>query len=492
MKNNTKNKPLSTKKSSRGHFEEIMESFALNKSKPHQPKFHVEPDRLGWRIFDGEKALALFTPMWFDIWSFSPFEPDEMANVEPPVNVVDLHTVHNTYINLGMQTWPPHWHKQGDFENRVKLDWLKKSGEELVARITAEFADGESGEWLVRVSYDPAWGRYRYTWEIDVRKYGADSMEAFNLMTAGALAERPEKRRWTHSLWENTDGELRRIVHSNALFQCTDYGNSQDPGGPWRSRNLPYPRAWMAYAAHPSFNPAILIHTTNVPLLGMTCDQLFDEHIVWNRAGQDNLGEDGYFHFHMNLEFVSLPPTQASELLGQAADPVRPKKWKNEKVALPFRLDVANSFEMAVDPWLPEECPIFQVPLAVDGPVAWVDETAYSGSHSLRLRQKEAGRLHAFPTGAVCRVLPHARYRLSAWVKTHEIANNAKLELAGYAYSYDNISHQAESSRLSGDVDWTHLDVELESDGQAYLMPYLVLEGPGTAWFDDVKLERIF
>jgi hypothetical protein len=66
---------------------------------------------------------------------------------------------------------------------------------------------------------------------LDARKLDPDGFEGFNLMTAGALEDRQEKRRWTHSVWENADGELRRIVHSNALFQCTDYGGMRDGGG---------------------------------------------------------------------------------------------------------------------------------------------------------------------------------------------------------------------------------------------------------------------
>ena len=45
----------------------------------------------------------MFRQTNLDIWAFSPFEPDEMANPEPPGKVVDLHTVHNTFLNFGMQ-----------------------------------------------------------------------------------------------------------------------------------------------------------------------------------------------------------------------------------------------------------------------------------------------------------------------------------------------------------------------------------------------------
>ena len=464
-------------------FDRISESLCRIAPQPYQPSFRLEADGDQWRVFDGDRALARFYPLFLDIWAFSPFEPDEIANPEPPGKVVDLHTVHNTFLNFGMQGWPRHWNPA-----ELRWNWEKDGGDELVATITLSAQEGETACWRLRVSYDPAWGRYRYQVRIDARKMDPEGFEGFNLMTAGALEDRPEKRRWTHSVWENPDGKLRRIVHSNALFQCTDFGGMRDGGGPWRGRNLPYPRAWMAYAAHPTFNPAFLIHNTTVPLQAASCSALFDEHIIWSRAGQDNLGEDGYFHFHMDLEFVSLPAVLAKELLEQATDPVRPKKWWNETLALPFHMQTENSFETAVDPWQPEECPILELPKNNDGPISWTDEVAHSGTRSVRLRQADRGRLHLFPGGAVCRVKPHTRYRLSAWVKTDTVTGSARIELAVYEYRYTNISGQAASRSLTGTTAWTRLEVELDSGDQAYVMPYLVLDGTGTAWFDDVCL----
>lgn len=425
-------------------------------------------------------------PLALDIWSFSPFEPDEMANPDGPGKVVDLHTARNTFLNFGMQGWPKHWNPED-----LRWNWEMDQGSELIANITLSAREGETGCWRLRVSYDPAWGRYRYQVTIDARKMDPDGFEGFNLMAAGALTCRPEERRWSHSIWENLDGKLRRIVHSNALFACTDFGSLRDKRGPWLHNRLAYPQAWVGYAAHPSFNPVCLIHKTTVPLTINTCGLLFDEHIVWTDAGQDHLGEDGYFHYHMDLEFVNLSPVLAKQLLDQAADPIRPKKWWNERAALPLYMDVENSFETAVNPWLPEECPIFEVGFDAESPIAWCDDMAHSGKHSIRLRQVETGRLQLFPGGAVCRVRPHARYRLSAWMKTQAVDGQALVELAGYAYTYDNISHKAASPALCGDTDWTRLEVELDSGDQAYLMPYLVLVGAGTAWFDDVAFTYI-
>jgi hypothetical protein len=96
-----------------------------------------------------------------------------------------------------------------------------------------------------------------------------------------------------------------------------------------------------------------------------------------------------------------LPTVLADELLDQAADPVQPKKWWNETIALPFHRDAVNSFEAAVDPSQPEDWPIIAVSLGDDSSVAWTDDAAHSGTRSLRLRQNQPERLAIFPAGAV-------------------------------------------------------------------------------------------
>jgi hypothetical protein len=474
------------------YLDQILTRFHLRTPRPHRPAFHVRRETGGWRVFDGERALAFFMPLALDIWAFSPSAPDEIANPEAPGKVVDLHTVHNSFINFGAHGWPRHWFTDPrGAEGLVRWHWEKDSGRSLRASVRVAAPDGETALWRLGIWYDPRWGRYRYVCEIAARKLDPDALEPFNLMLAGALACRPAERRWTHSIWENPDGQLRRIVHSNALFMGTDYGNFREGSGPWRWRAAPYPRAWIGYAAHRSFNPAVLVHATSVPLSFATCSQLFDEHLVWNRAGQDNLGRDGYFHYRMTVEVVNLPATLAQRFLEAASDPARPRRWRHEQIALPFAMDCANSFEDRVDPWAPEECPVLLLPKGSDGPVTWARDAAHSGRRSIRLRgQNSTRRLELFPCGAVCRVQPHRRYRLHGWIRTREVARFARLELATYEYTYANVIATAQSAPVSGTRDWTEVSVELDSGDEAYLMPRLVLYGAGTAWFDDVGLSE--
>lgn len=479
-----------------GYFDRMLASFKLSRPRSHTPQFRIRPEGRNWRIFDGDKAIALFAPHHLDIWSFSPFEPDEMANVEPPGRVVDLHTMHNTVINFGTQTWPKHWLAQGDLDQLVKWTWLKKSGSELVARISVNLADGESGHWLLRVKYDLAWGRYRYTCDVDVRKLDPGLMEVFNLMTAGACVDRADKLRWTHSISENADGELRRIVHSLALLGATDFasGPKNDSfNGPWRWRNGSYPRAWIGYAAHKSFNPVVLIHRTNVPLTFGTCSALFDEHICWQTAGQDNLDENGYFHFQMSVELVNLGPKLAKEFLAKARDPQKPKRWRQKSVSLPFYVDRVNTFEKEVDPWKASECPILIIPPAEKkSGIVWDKNVGHAGSRSIRFDATgQTQRIELFANGLVCRVLPHRRYRLTGWIRTREVQVFARLELGMFEYNQHNVIDCVRSAHVCGDSKWTRVTAEIGTGDGAYVLPKLVLYGPGSAWFDDMSLELI-
>jgi hypothetical protein len=473
------------------YLDTILKSFDNPKKRAYKPVFRIEAEGRNWRIFDGDTAIALFLPGALDIWKFSPFEPAEIANPEPAGKVKDLHTLHNTYLNFGAQGWPKAWLAAG-VANRVVWKWLKRKGAELEALVSVAAPEGETGQWRLRYWYDPSWARYRFTCEIDVARMDPEGMEAFNMMTAGALEACAEKRRWTHSIWENSDGELRRIVHSNALFQCTDYGGARDGGGPWRHRNIPYRGAWVGYAAHPSFNPAILVRETTVPLRLATCSQLFDEHIIWNTAGQDNVGGDGYHHFHMLVEFVNLKPKLAADFLRRAKDPVKPKKWNYSSVALPFHLGVVNSFEKEADPWAAEDCPIICLPEDQEAKgIAWA-RIGHTGKRSIQLASgAESGRREIYPSGAVCRVKLHTRYRLTGWIKTGKVERFARLELGAIEYSFANVIDAAFSPTVSGSRNWTRVSVELDSGDEAYLMPKLVLYGRGRAWFDDVCLEEL-
>jgi len=164
-------------------FDRILQGLTATSPRPHSPQFHVERDRWGWRIFDDDAAIAHFMNrggFCFDIWKFSPFEAEEMAHTEPPTDVYDLHTVHNTVINFPYYTARD---VVGDGETqfeRMQQRWITDAGPELHLRIAGEFAEGQRLQYDCRFIYDPAWARYRFSLR---RISGRSSLAARNRST---------------------------------------------------------------------------------------------------------------------------------------------------------------------------------------------------------------------------------------------------------------------------------------------------------------------
>jgi hypothetical protein len=213
---------------------------------------------------------------------------------------------------------------------------------------------------------------------------------------------------------------------------------------------------------------------------------------MWQQAGQDNLTDDGYFRFYLDVELINVPAALARSLLERAADPIKPHRWHFAMPNLPFRLGVVNSFEEALDVWQPTDCPMIPVDPQQTPGVSWADGVAHSGRRSLLLTGAGASEwVRAVTNGPVCRVQPHTRHRFSAWVKTAGVARFARLELCSFEYSQQNLIDAAESAKVAGDSEWTQISVELDAGDEAYVQPRFALYGTGQAWFDDARLEPI-
>ncbi len=64
--------------------EQIVKSFEQDKKRPYKPEFRLKKEKRGWRVLDGDTAIAFFYPTFFDIWSFSPFEEPTIQNEAEP------------------------------------------------------------------------------------------------------------------------------------------------------------------------------------------------------------------------------------------------------------------------------------------------------------------------------------------------------------------------------------------------------------------------
>jgi len=471
-------------------FQRIVSSLVKTAPRDYTPEFRIADGKRGKRIFDGDREIGfVHTEGWFffDLWSFSPFEPDVCANAEVHPYVQDMHTCRNSNINL------PYTHATDLFEDvddpfaLTAIDWTQSSGDRLCLRISWDLPENQRLVYEFECRYDPDWARYRYFLNVDCWKLKPGGFEPLNFMMVGALRGWT-KSRWSHSVYDDANHDLRRIVHSNALFSATDYGC---PIGTWRTKTAPTQDAWIAYALNDNCNPAMLVHEHNVSMVFATCSQLFDEHLIWRDAALEQL-DGNHFHFQMHTEFVNIPPDLAKDLLDHAQDPPVPDVWRMQRTALPFRLGTVNDLEEPIDVWEEENCPVLVVENDVRAPVQWISDQGRSGTRSLRfVGNSWHGWTILFPTGAVCEVEPGVRYRFSAWVKTDNVQRFARLELASYEYTYGNKIDVAHSLKISDTTDWTRISVELQSTDAAYAMPVLQLYGLGTAWFDDLLFEHV-
>ncbi|MEO6953399.1 MAG: hypothetical protein ABI321_16480 [Polyangia bacterium] len=85
------------------------------------------------------------------------------------------------------------------------------------------------------------------------------------------------------------------------------------------------------------------------------------------------------------------------------------------------------------------------------------------------------------------------RVRLSAWVKTSLVEGRAWLWMRAdsdtkMAIAFDNM----QARPIHGSTEWTRHDVVLDIPDPTVVLAFgLGLQGPGTAWLDEVTLEKV-
>jgi alpha-N-arabinofuranosidase len=111
-----------------------------------------------------------------------------------------------------------------------------------------------------------------------------------------------------------------------------------------------------------------------------------------------------------------------------------------------------------------------------------------TGKRSLLIRSDKGGDLSWTATAGVD---PHARYRLSGWIKTEDVkVTNGR----GALLNIHNLQPVA-TQALTGTTDWTRVEVEFDTDEQDAVQINCLFGGwgsaTGTAWYDDLTLEQI-
>ncbi|MCP5096442.1 MAG: hypothetical protein GY943_12890 [Chloroflexi bacterium] len=121
----------------------------------------------------------------------------------------------------------------------------------------------------------------------------------------------------------------------------------------------------------------------------------------------------------------------------------------------------------------------------------WDDAQAYDGSKSVKIESSAANDARWIQTVPV---QPYSHYRLSAWIKTDNIVHVDGAVHAGANIGvYDPWTH---STGVYGTNDWTFVRVDFKTEAHSEVVIAARLgfwsgTVTGTAWYDNVRLERI-
>jgi len=262
---------------------------------------------------------------------------------------------------------------------------------------------------------------------------------------------------------------------------------------------------------HPDGNPVIqfLDDLGEKTELGL-CQGLWDIHCwmdVNHAKKRDKKTEEYNFHF----KIFNCPPKKRETLISKAV--IKPlQKDQIKRFACP-KLDFHfNTFDEILDPneyfpgwyWVPFHNVIKNNWSMEPSPPDPRIETAVdhcrgrSDIHSLRVTNKDFRKAGWLPcTIGAIPVKRGAKYQISAYVKTRDWRG----EGVYMAYSLlDNIDRPIHSmwysDTIRGTADWRLLRLDVpEVSGGDWLAKsiaiYLIAEGKGTAWFDDLEFARV-
>lgn len=123
--------------------------------------------------------------------------------------------------------------------------------------------------------------------------------------------------------------------------------------------------------------------------------------------------------------------------------------------------------------------------------VSVTDEESYSGEHSIEIYAEETSR--ASLTQEVD-IQDNNTYILSGWIKTDQVTSQQGARLRIVSFKGDEqLRGIFYSARVDGTSDWTYIEEIFvpEAGVDNVRVQFFLEEGTGTAWFDDVNLEKV-
>jgi len=285
--------------------------------------------------------------------------------------------------------------------------------------------------------------------------------EYANMLPNGVADSRDDRKRYQKSIWTRRDGTICYIYQNPRLLISRG-------GSAWADQ--PADGGFVGFVTEPDMNPFIEVVRTP-PLTFLTCPVWYDQHVI--ALQPKTKSEDGLYHISAAYRFLSLPLPLAREL-EEAARTTFPKS--KDDGPLGFRQGVVNDCETLVPDGVPYNGCIWKYGASYDGTIG------HSGTHSIRVGG--GGLAQPAHGGPLIHVDHGKRYRFSAWVRTRGVAGKgACLQVKPRV----DVETAVSSPSLTGDQDWTLLAVDYTPvEGESFAVPGLVVDGKGTAWFDDL------
>ena len=316
--------------------------------------------------------------------------------------------------------------------------------------------------------FDPILG-YVLDCDFDLRMQEPREFEYANILTRGLSECRDDRKRFQKCIWARKDGKFCYMYQNPlSLMQWFEPKWKDMPTG-----------GFVGWVAERDMNPFLEI-VKSTPVEFATCDEWYDQHVIGKAPTRKSA--DGYYHISATYRLLSLPLPVAKEL-EDAARTMLPVDDRGGMMG--FRQGVVNDFETTVPAGTLYNGSLWR------GSGKLAKRVGHSGKQSLRI--KGGGLAEPILGGAPIGLETGKRYRFSAWVRTRgATGKGVRLRLDEVIWSWEDIRATYFSKALKGDKDWTRLELEFEPEAwNPIAKPGLVVEGDGTAWFDDVELVEI-
>ncbi|MHB9023371.1 MAG: hypothetical protein ACYC7E_04240 [Armatimonadota bacterium] len=408
---------------------------------------------------------------------------EPIGRIDPATSLIHEVRLRSGYKPLTMIGL--HWDQYNGPRNTVdvKEEWTveKTNGPEFAARY--RFRNPGSNVYCngrLTVSYDPR--RETYLWELDTTvevapgqtwKYDhfglsfADPVPYDHIPPAVEVVD-PWQCRYEWIVFQAPDGNYYRhpMLH-NHVPPIPDQMKYKSDGGLAVLMHDPLGNLALEFDFDPALRPAWWL-----------CPWAYDIHFLINPYEKGYEIPGGTQH-HVKFRYLSVHGEEAQRIFD--ASTVHPYF-----ATLPDRLIFTGGVNTFA---LTKPCTEPQAEYFWDGGER-DEEVGHDDHYSLRLCNDDPGTKQCSAVGIggsnFMGRFTSRRYRLTGWIRTRGVQGNGA---ALFARSGENTAY---SQRVSGDSEWTKVEIETELLYSILMASIGVeLDGTGTAWLDDFLLERL-